>query len=107
MIRARLKLTALFGAALIAMAVVFGLSGSAARSAGAYSAVGRQALADADLSLRIVMQFAGHSSLLMHDTAGNDILVPHIHNQHENKPKNNDDDEHTRKEQNTTNDVRT
>ena len=58
MIRARLKLTALFGAALIAMAVVFGLSVSAARSAGAYSAVGRQALADADLSLRIVMQFA-------------------------------------------------
>jgi signal transduction histidine kinase len=81
MIRARLKLTALFGAALVAMAVVFGLSVSAARSAGAYSAVGRQALADADLSLRIVMQFAGHGSLLMHDTAGNDILVPRIRDQ--------------------------
>jgi signal transduction histidine kinase len=80
-IRARLKLTLLFGVALVAMATVFALAISAARSAGAYSGVGRQALADADLALRIITQSAGRGSLLVRDTAGSVALTKRMHDQ--------------------------
>lgn len=56
MISARGRLTLLFAGASILTAVAVGIGVASARSAGMYSAVGREALADADLALRIVLQ---------------------------------------------------
>ena len=58
MIPARLKLTLVFTAAMVVTGAALAVVVSASRTAGAYSAIGREALADADLAMRIIAQSA-------------------------------------------------
>ncbi|MGI8508707.1 MAG: sensor histidine kinase [Gemmatimonadaceae bacterium] len=79
MIRARTKLTLIFAAAMAVTAATLGSAISAARSAGVYSAVGREALADADLALRIVAQGEqAKTAILVRDSTGRTVLSPRI-----------------------------
>lgn len=82
MIRARTKLTLIFTAGMAVTAAVLGTAISTARTAGIYSAVGREALADADLALRIVAQGEQRKGALMvHDSSSHTILSPRIADQ--------------------------
>ena len=73
MIPARLRLTFVFAGAMAATGAVLGFVVSASRTAGAYSAVGREALADADLALRIIDQASkAHEAIVVHDSASGD-----------------------------------
>jgi len=56
MIPARLKLTFAFAGAMVVTGAALAIAVSASRTAGAYSAIGREALADADLAMAIVQQ---------------------------------------------------
>jgi signal transduction histidine kinase len=58
MIPARLKITLFFTGAMVVTGAVLGVAVSASRTAGAYSAIGREALSDADLAMRIIDQTA-------------------------------------------------
>ena len=58
MIPARLKLTLVFTAAMVVTGAALAVVVSASRTAGAYSAIGREALADADVRVRIISQSA-------------------------------------------------
>ncbi len=80
MIRARTRITLFFAAAMAVTAVALGIAISTARTAGMYSAVGREALADADLALRIVSQTegTGRSTALVRDSARRLVLPPRI-----------------------------
>lgn len=70
MIPARLKLTLLFAAAMAVTGAALGLAVSASRTAGAYSAIGREALADADLAVRIIAQSArAREPIVVHDSS--------------------------------------
>ncbi len=84
MIRARTKLTIFFAAAMAVTAATVGIAISAARTEGVYSAVGREALADADLALRIVDQGredGARAATLVRDSARRMVLSPRITNQ--------------------------
>lgn len=82
MIRARTKLTLFFAAAMAVTAAMLGIAVSAARTGGVYSAVGREALADADLALRIVAQgVETKPSTLVRDSVRRFVLSPRIRNQ--------------------------
>jgi signal transduction histidine kinase len=79
MIPARLKLTLVFTIAMIATGVALGVAVSASRTAGAYSAIGREALADADLAMRIIEQAASaHESIIVRDTSALDAVSRRI-----------------------------
>jgi two-component system, OmpR family, sensor kinase len=70
MIPARLKLTFLFAGAMMVTGAALGVAVSASRTAGAYSAIGREALADADLAMRIIDQAArAHEPVLSRDSS--------------------------------------
>lgn len=84
MMRARTRLTLMFAGAMALTAAALGVAISAARTAGAYSAIGREALADADLALRIVTQapeIPGRRSVIARDSAGRMALLPRITSQ--------------------------
>lgn len=82
MIRARTRLTLFFAGAMIVSAAALGVAISTARTAGVYSAVGREALADADLALRIVSQTdEGRASPVMRDSARRVAVPPRIAHQ--------------------------
>jgi len=84
MIGARLRLALAYGAGLVATAAAMAVAVSLARTAGEYGAVGREALADADLALRVVQQGAAaqpHRSLLTRDSAGQPVLPQRIQEQ--------------------------
>ncbi|MGI9090936.1 MAG: sensor histidine kinase [Gemmatimonadaceae bacterium] len=84
MIRARTQLTLFFAAAMMVTAAALGIAISAARTAGVYSSVGREALADADLALRIVDQArsdAAGNAVLARDPERRTGLSPRITNQ--------------------------
>ncbi|HEY8311348.1 MAG TPA: histidine kinase dimerization/phospho-acceptor domain-containing protein, partial [Gemmatimonadaceae bacterium] len=71
MIPARLKLTFLFAGAMVVTGAALGIAVSASRTAGAYSAIGREALADADLAMRIIDQASRlHETILTRDSSG-------------------------------------
>ncbi len=73
MIPARLRLTFVFAGAMATTGAVLGFAVSASRTAGAYSAVGREALADADLALRIIDQASrAREAIVVHDSASGD-----------------------------------
>ncbi len=70
MIPARLKLTFVFASAMIVTGAALGIAVSASRTAGAYSAIGREALADVDLAMRIIDQSASaHEQILVRDSS--------------------------------------
>ncbi|MEO6778752.1 MAG: ATP-binding protein [Gemmatimonadaceae bacterium] len=70
MISARLKLTLVFAAAMIAAGAALAIAVSASRTAGAYSAIAREAMADADLTMRIVAQAAAaHEQIVVRDSS--------------------------------------
>lgn len=70
MIPARLKLTFVFASAMIVTGAALGIAVSASRTAGGYSAIGREALADVDLATRIIEQSASaHEQILVHDSS--------------------------------------
>ena len=76
MIAARLKLTFAFAGAVAITGAALGFAVSASRTAGAYSAIGREALADADLALRIVDQAArAREPIIEHDSASGDAVT--------------------------------
>lgn len=82
MIRARLKLTFLFAVALAIVAAAFAVAISAARTAGGYGSIGRLALADADLAVRIIGQSsAARVSLLSRDSLGQSVLARRVREQ--------------------------
>ncbi|MEO7103300.1 MAG: HAMP domain-containing sensor histidine kinase [Gemmatimonadaceae bacterium] len=71
MIRARLRLTLVFTAAMIVTGTALAVAVSASRTAGAYSAIGREALADADLAMRIIAQSAkSREPIVVRDSTG-------------------------------------
>ena len=73
MIAARLKLTFAFAGAMAVTGTALGFAVSASRTAGAYSGIGREALADADLALRVVDQAAvAREPIIEHDSASGD-----------------------------------
>ncbi|MDQ2889643.1 MAG: HAMP domain-containing histidine kinase [Gemmatimonadota bacterium] len=73
MMSARLKLTLVFAGGMVVAGAVLGFAVSASRTAGAYSAIGREALADADLALRVIDQAAlAREPVLVHDSASGD-----------------------------------
>jgi two-component system OmpR family sensor kinase len=70
MIPARLKLTFAFAGAMVVTGAALGIAVSASRTAGAYGAIGREALADADLSMRIINQAtSAHEPVLVRDSS--------------------------------------
>lgn len=70
MIPARLKLTLLCTIAMIATGAALAIAVSASRTAGAYSAVGREALAAADLATTIIDQAAkAREAIIVRDSA--------------------------------------
>ena len=70
MISARLKLTFAFAGAMTLTSIALGFAVTASRTAGNYSAIGREALADADLAMRIIDQGArAHDLLASQDSA--------------------------------------
>lgn len=70
MIPARLKLSFLFAGAMIVTGAALGIAVSASRTAGAYSAIGREALADADLAMRIIDQASkAHEAIVTRDSS--------------------------------------
>jgi signal transduction histidine kinase len=71
MIPARLNLTFAFAAAMVVTGAALGIAVSASRTAGAYSAIGREALADADLAIRIISQAsAAKEQVVVRDSSG-------------------------------------
>lgn len=69
MIPARLKLTFAFAGAMAVTGAALAIAVSASRTAGAYGAIGREALADADLAMAIVQQAsAAHEEILRRDS---------------------------------------
>jgi hypothetical protein len=79
MIPARLKLTLVFTVAMIATGAALGVAVSASRTAGAYSAIGREALADADLAMRIIAQSSReHETIIERDSAGVDVIARRV-----------------------------
>ncbi|HEV2643115.1 MAG TPA: histidine kinase dimerization/phospho-acceptor domain-containing protein, partial [Candidatus Elarobacter sp.] len=82
MIQARLKLTLLFAVAMAVTAAALGLAVSSSRTAGMYSAVGREALADADLALRIIVEGGrAREPLIVRDSSRRRVLASRITNQ--------------------------
>jgi two-component system, OmpR family, sensor kinase len=79
MIPARLRLTFVFAGALAATGAAMGVAVSASRTAGAYSAIGREALADADLALKIIDQSvrAGEPAVVR-DSDGTESMSPDV-----------------------------
>lgn len=70
MIPARLKLTFVFTAAMIVASVALSIAVSASRTAGAYSAIGREALADVDLAMRVINQAAAaHEQIIARESS--------------------------------------
>lgn len=79
MIQARVRLTLVFAAAMLATAAALGVAVSSSRTAGMYSAVGREALADADLALSIIVEGArGGQPVMVRDSARRMVLVARI-----------------------------
>ena len=79
MIRARLKLTLLFTAAMIVTGTALAVAVSASRTAGAYSAIGREALADADLAMRIIAQSARmHEPTVIRDSTNLETISRNV-----------------------------
>lgn len=79
MIPARLKLTFVFVGAMVVTGAALGIAVSASRTAGAYSAIGREALADADLAMRIIDQAASaHEQILVRDSSSADGMARRI-----------------------------
>jgi signal transduction histidine kinase len=75
MIPARLKLTFVFAGAMVATAAAMGVAVSASRTAGAYSAIGRQALTAADLAMRVIEQAArAGEPVVVRDSSGNESV---------------------------------
>lgn len=71
MIPARLKLTFAFAGAMVVTGAALAIAVSASRTAGAYGAIGREALADADLAMAIVQQAsAAHEEIVRRDSSG-------------------------------------
>ena len=78
MMSARLKLTGIFIAALVATVMVIGVALSASRTAGVYGETGRAALSDAELAIRLINQAASEDqSLLFTDGTLRHVLLPH------------------------------
>ena len=79
MIPARLKLTFVFAGAMVVTATALGIAVSASRTAGAYSAIGREALADADLAMKIIDQSAkAREPILVRDSSGVDGMARRV-----------------------------
>ena len=71
MIPARLKLTFAFAGAMVVTGAALAIAVSASRTAGAYSAIGREALADADLAMAIIQQSnRAHEEIVHRDSTG-------------------------------------
>ena len=83
MISARLKLTGMYLAALVATIIVIGIAVSAARTAGIYGDTGRAAMVDADLALRLIDQaVVSNRDLFVFDTIQRRfVLVPRVQEQ--------------------------
>lgn len=79
MMSARLRLTLVFTVAMIVTAAALAIAVSTSRTAGAYSAIGREALADADLAMRIIAQaHGGGEQVVRRDSAGIQIIAPRV-----------------------------
>ncbi|MEO7218285.1 MAG: HAMP domain-containing sensor histidine kinase [Gemmatimonadaceae bacterium] len=79
MIPARLKLTLGFTIAMVATGAALGIAVSASRTAGAYSAIGREALTDADLAMRIIAQAAAAREVIVaRDPSGLNGMSRHL-----------------------------
>ena len=79
MIPARLKLTFVFAGAMIVTGVALGIAVSASRTAGAYSAIGREALADADLAIKVIDQAAAaHEQIVVRDSSHAEAMARRI-----------------------------
>jgi signal transduction histidine kinase len=79
MISARLNLTIAFTGAMVVTAAAMGIAVSGSRMAGAYSAIGREALADADLAMRVIDQAsAAHEQITVRDSSGVESIAPRI-----------------------------
>jgi signal transduction histidine kinase len=79
MIPARLKLTLVFVGAMAVTSAALGVAVSTSRTAGAYSAIGREALADADLALRVIDQAAdAREAILVRDSSGVEEMGPRV-----------------------------
>ncbi len=71
MIPARLKLTFAFAGAMVVTGAALAIAVSASRTAGAYGAIGREALADADLAMAIIQQAnRAHEEVVHRDSSG-------------------------------------
>jgi two-component system OmpR family sensor kinase len=71
MIPARLKLTFAFAGAMVVTGAALAIAVSASRTAGAYGAIGREALADADLAMLIIDQSnRAHEEIVHRDSSG-------------------------------------
>ncbi len=76
MMSARLKLTLIFAAAMVVTGAALGVAVSASRTAGAYSAIAREALADADLAMRVIDQASqARSQIVVRDSSGADQMA--------------------------------
>src|SRR6185437_6364351 len=79
MIPARLKLTFVFAGAMVVTGAALGVAVSASRTAGAYSAIAREALADGDLAMRIIEQASQDKEpLVTRDSAGVWRIEPRV-----------------------------
>jgi two-component system, OmpR family, sensor kinase len=76
MIPARLKLTFVFAGAMVVTGAALGIAVSASRTAGAYSAIAREALADGDLAMRIIDQASkDREPVVARDSSGAEQIV--------------------------------
>ena len=83
MISARLKLTAMYLAALVMTVLVVGIAVSASRTAGVYGDTGRAALSNGELALRVIDQAVStNRTLFTYDsTLHRNVLIPRVSEQ--------------------------
>src|SRR6185312_17506377 len=73
------KLTFVFAGAMTVTGAALGVAVSASRTAGAYSAIAREALADGDLAMRIIDQASrGGSPVVVRDSSGVEQIAPRV-----------------------------